>query len=98
MKHVTLMQDVQQRAAQEVMAEARKRGEESPNISQNEWNTKWVSMWNEEFAKVEQETANRLDRQLLLVKSISSISPYCVFDYIVSDLANTGTSAELHLG
>jgi ABC-type transport system involved in multi-copper enzyme maturation permease subunit len=97
MKHVTLMQDVQQRAAQEVMAEARKRGEERPNISQNEWNIKWVSMWNEEFAKVEQETANRLDRQLLLVKSISSISPYCVFDYIVSDLASTGTSAELHL-
>ncbi len=97
MKHVTLMDDVLKRAQEEVMAEAKRRGQNNPNISQNEWNTKWVSMWNEEFARVEEEVYNKLDRQLLLVKWLSSISPYSVFDYIMSDLANTGTSSELRL-
>jgi ABC-type transport system involved in multi-copper enzyme maturation permease subunit len=97
MRHVKLMDDVRERAAQDVQAEARKRGQAGPNIDQNQWNVKWVSMWNEEFARVEQDVANRLDKQLLLVKGLSSISPYCVFDYIVSDLANTGISSELRL-
>lgn len=97
MRHVKLMDDVRERASHEVLADARRAGDANPNINQNEWNVKWVSMWNKEFARVEQDVANRLDKQLLLVKGLSSISPYCVFDYIISDLANTGTSAELRL-
>ena len=97
MSHVTLMDDVIERAREEVLSEARVRGQENPNISQDDWNTKWVSMWNEEFAKVEQEVDNKLGKQLLLVKALSTISAYSVFGYIVSDLANTGTSSELRL-